>query len=67
MRRGRPHPALTDYRLCKEFGWTVEELEQQPSKKIQEFLIILAEIDRQTQQEIDKAKRESGSQRGFRG
>jgi N-acyl-L-homoserine lactone synthetase len=67
MRRGRPHPALTDYRLCKEFGWTVEELERQPSKKIQEFLIILAEIDRQTQQEIDKAKRESGSQRGFRG
>jgi hypothetical protein len=67
MRRGRPHPALTDYRLCKEFGWTVEELERQPGKKIQEFLIILAEIDRQTQQEIDKAKRESGSQRGFRG
>ena len=67
MRRGRPHPALTDYRLCKEFGLTVEELERQPSKKIQEFLIILAEIDQQTQQEIDKAKRESGSQRGFRG
>jgi hypothetical protein len=67
MRRGRPHPALTDYRLCKEFGWTVEELERQPSKKIQEFLIILAEIDRLTQEEIDRARRESGSQRGFRG
>lgn len=66
MRRDRPHPALTDYRLCKEFGWTIEELERQPSKNIQEFLLILAEVDRLTQEEIDKAKKESGSKRGFR-
>lgn len=64
MRRGRPHPALTDYRLCKEFGWTIDELERQPSKKIQEFLVILAEVDRQTREEIDRAKKES--QKGFR-
>lgn len=66
MRRDRPHPALTDYRLCKEFGWTIDELEQQPSKNIQEFLVILGEVDRLTQEKIDKAKKESGSKRGFR-
>jgi len=60
MRRGTPHKSLTEFRLCKEFGWTIDELEQQPSKKIEQFLIILGEIDRQTQEEIDRAKRESG-------
>jgi hypothetical protein len=60
MRRKSPHSALTEFRLCKEFGWTIDELEQQPSKKIEQFLIILGEIDRQTQEEIDRAKRESG-------
>lgn len=64
MRRGRPHPALTDFRLCKEFGWTIDELERQPGKKVQEFLVILAEVDRQTEEEIEKSRRES---RGFRG
>jgi hypothetical protein len=64
MRRGRPHPALTDFRLCKEFGWTIDELDRQPAKKIQELLVILGEVDRQTQEEIDRAKKES--QRGFR-
>jgi hypothetical protein len=60
MRRDTPHKSLTEFRLCKEFGWTIQQLYQQPSKKISEFLIILAEIDRQTQEEIDKARRESG-------
>jgi len=45
--------------LCKEFGWTIQQLYQQPSKKVSEFLVILSEIDQQTQEEIDKAKRES--------
>jgi hypothetical protein len=59
MRRETPHPALTEFRLCKEFGWTVQQLEKQPSKKIAEFLLILGEIDRRTEEEIEKAKRES--------
>jgi hypothetical protein len=60
MRRSSPHPALTEFRLCKEFGWTIQQLYQQPSKKVSEFLVILSEIDQQTQEEIDRAKRESG-------
>ena len=64
MRRGKPHEALTDFRLCKEFGWTVQQLEQQPSKRLQEFLVILSEIDKQSQEEMEKMKHQSGV-RGF--
>jgi hypothetical protein len=64
MRRGKPHEALTDFRLCKEFGWTVQQLERQPVKRLQEFLVILGEIDRQSQEEMEKVKRQSGV-RGF--
>jgi len=60
MRRGTPHKSLTEFRLCKEFGWTIDDLERAPAKKIQEFLVILGEVDRQTQEEIDKARKESG-------
>jgi hypothetical protein len=60
MRRKSPHQSITEFRLCKEFGWTIQQLDQQPSKKISEFLVILGEIDQQTQEEIDRAKRESG-------
>jgi hypothetical protein len=65
MRRGRPHQAITDFRLCKEFGWTIQQLEQQPAKKLQEFLVVLGEMDKQTQEEMEKAKRQTGSVRGF--
>jgi len=58
MRRGKPHPALVEYRLCKEFGWTPKALASQPSKKIEEFIIIINEVDRQTEEEMKKAKRE---------
>jgi hypothetical protein len=64
MRRGKPHEALTDFRLCKEFGWTVHQLEQQPAKRLQEFLVILGEIDKQSQEEMEKVNRQSGV-RGF--
>lgn len=60
MRRKSPHSALTEFRLCKEFGWTIQELDKQPAKKIEQFLIILGEIDRKTEEEIERAKRESG-------
>jgi hypothetical protein len=59
MRRETPHPAITDYRLCKEFGWTIEEVDRAPGKKIQEFLVIMNEIDRKTKEEFDKAKKEA--------
>lgn len=59
MRRETPHSSLTKFRLCKEFGWTLEELERQPAKTIEEFLVILNEVDRQTREEVEKAKRQS--------
>jgi len=57
MRRGKPHPSLTRFRLCKEFGWTPEQLDRQPAKTIEEFVVILNEMDRQSEEEIEKAKR----------
>ena len=59
MRRETPHSSLTKFRLCKEFGWTLEELKRQPAKTIEEFLVILNEMDRQTREEVEKAKRRS--------
>lgn len=57
MRREKPHPSLTKFRLCKEFGWTPKQLDAQPSKTIEEFILTLNEMDCQTQQEMEKAKR----------
>ncbi len=63
MRRGTPHEALTEFRLCKEFGWTISQLKQQPGKRIQEFLVILGEIDKQQQEELEKVKKSTGVHR----
>lgn len=57
MRRGRAHPSLTQFRLCKEFGWTPEQLNRQPARTVEEFVVILNEIDHQTEEEVEKAKR----------
>lgn len=57
MRREKPNPSLTRFRLCKEFGWTPNQLDRQPAKTIEEFVIILNEVDCQTGEEIEKAKR----------
>jgi len=57
MKREKPHPSLTRFRLCKEFGWSPKQLDAQPSKTIEEFILILNEMDRQTQEEVEKAKR----------
>lgn len=59
MRRGKPHPALMEFRLCKEFGWTPKALARQPAKTVEEFVVILNEMDRQTEEEMRKAKREN--------
>jgi hypothetical protein len=56
MRRAKPHPSLTGFRLCKEFGWTPQQLNRQSAKTIEEFVIILNEVDRQTEAEVEKAK-----------
>jgi len=57
MRRGKPHPSLTDFRLCKEFGWTPLQLARQPAKTIEEFIVILNEMDRQAEEEMKRAER----------
>ncbi|MGQ9460636.1 MAG: hypothetical protein ACUVRA_05350 [Candidatus Bathyarchaeaceae archaeon] len=57
MRRGKFHPSLTEFRLCKEFGWTPIQLSRQPTKKVEEFIIILNEVDRQIEEETRKTKR----------
>jgi hypothetical protein len=57
MRRGRPHQAITEYRLCTEFKCLPSQLAREPAKKVQEFLVILGEVDRRTMDEMEKAKR----------
>jgi hypothetical protein len=59
MRRNKPHPAVTEYRLCTEFKCLPSDLAKESAKKIQEFLVILGEVDRQTMDEMEKAKRVS--------
>jgi len=57
MRRGKPNPSLTDFRLCKEFGWTPLQLARQPAKTIEEFIVILNEMDRKAEEEMKRAER----------
>jgi hypothetical protein len=58
VRRRTPHRALTEFRLCKEFGWTPCELGRQSAKTVEEFVLILSETDRQADEEMVKARRE---------
>jgi hypothetical protein len=57
MRRSAPHQSITEYRLCKEFGWTPDQLSRVPAKKIEEFLVIINEVDRQALEQMEKAKK----------
>jgi len=59
MRRGKPHASLLEFRLSKEFGWLPTELRKQPSKTIEQFVVILNEMDRQSEEEMRKAEREA--------
>lgn len=59
MRKRIPHQALTEFRLCKEFGWTPRELGRQSAKAVEEFILILREVDRQADEEMVKARREA--------
>jgi len=33
--------AYVEYLLCKKFGWTITELDEQPQNRILEFLTII--------------------------
>jgi len=57
MKRGKPHPSLTEFRLCKEFGWTLTKLRAQSAKDVETFITILNEIDYQAEEEMEKAKK----------
>jgi len=35
---------LTEFWLCREFGWTPKELREQKAKDIEKFIIILNEL-----------------------
>ena len=59
MKRGSPHPSLTEFRLCKEFGCLPSQLRRESAKDVETFIAILNEVDRQTEEEMEKAKRES--------
>ena len=65
MKRGKPHPSLTEFRLCKEFGWTLTELRKQSAKDVEMFIVILNELDYETEEEAEKVKRESRHVRGI--
>ena len=58
MRRGKSHPSLLEFRLCKEFGKLPSEIRGESARDIEAFVIILNEMDRQAEAEIEKAKRE---------
>jgi hypothetical protein len=58
LRRQKPHPAITDFRLCKEFGWTPTQLARQPARTVHQFIVILNELDQQTEEERRKTEKE---------
>jgi hypothetical protein len=58
IRRQKPHPAVTEFRLCKEFGWTPSELGRQSARVIHQFTVILNEVDRETEEEKQKAEKD---------
>jgi hypothetical protein len=62
IRRQKPHSGITEFRLCKEFGWTPTQLAKQPARIIHQFTIILNEIDQQTEQERRKTEKEAKTQ-----
>jgi hypothetical protein len=49
--------SVTRFRLCKEFGFTPNQLDRQPAKTVQEFILILNELDRQAEEEKQKMER----------
>ena len=59
MRRGKPHPSLLEWRICKEMGWTKTQLDRQPARFVETCVVILNEMDRQNEEEMRKAEKEA--------
>ncbi len=59
IRNEKPHPALTEFRLCKELGISPTELAKQPARTIHQFLLVIAEMDKIVNEEKEKAEREA--------
>lgn len=47
---------FSDYMLCKEFGWTILELMNQPNEDIDHFLAIMNAIARHNESEAKAAR-----------
>ncbi|AGY46825.1 aldolase/citrate lyase family protein [Bacillus phage Blastoid] len=54
----RPHQALLEYELCKHFGWTVNELYEQPNHTIEAFVEIINAIAEHDKKASKKQKRD---------
>ena len=48
-----------DETLCEMFGWDLYTLYRQPSKKLNEFIILIDERKKIEKEEQDKSKREA--------
>jgi hypothetical protein len=59
IRRRKAHPALVEFRLCKEFGKLPSEVRRESARDIEQLIVILSEVDRETEDEVSKAKREA--------
>ncbi len=48
LRSFAPHPGLVTFRLCREFGWTPRQVREQTAADVEELVLILEELDRQS-------------------
>lgn len=44
---------IIEYMLCQEFGWSLTELDAQPAKRVEDFLLIM---NAKAQHEQSKSK-----------
>lgn len=52
---------MVEYRLCKEFGWTPAELDEQSQAKINKFITIMS-----IENQLIKAEQQSAEKHGKR-
>lgn len=50
--------SLTRFELCKEFGWTPSQLDEQDNRTIEEFLVIMNAQAEHSNKDNKKNKRE---------
>lgn len=44
LKKDTANSDLTEFWLCKEFGWTPKDLKEQRAKDIEKFIVILNEV-----------------------